>query len=304
MKVYSITPRGYCLGVVNAIQTVKKLAKENHKEPLYLLGMLVHNQYVIEAIRALGVEIIPRDQLASVLENGPKGKIILSAHGSSQKLVDQITSHGFSVVDTVCKDVVHNMDLIRHEIDLGHEIIFLGKHGHPEAEATVAINFEKVHLIEKISEIAHLKLRDPSPFLTNQTTLSMLDVFELHQQILKSYPNARPSVDLCNATQQRQEAVMKLPQEVDLVLVVGDPKSNNSNMLTKIAQQQGKKALLVSFIDEVPLDLLKQFSYVAVTAGASTPSYITQQIIGWLSQLDWTKPETLQKPTFDLSKVI
>lgn len=304
MKTTAITPRGYCMGVVNAIQIVKRVVKENPTTPVYLLGMLVHNEYVTEALNLKGVTIIERAHLQTALATLPKGIVILSAHGSPAYLAPLIEEAGFQVVDAVCKDVVHNFDLVKAELKAGHDVLFVGKKRHPEAVATVAIDPLHVFLIEHERDIAQLPLRDASPFLTNQTTLSMIEVFRIHEAIRAVIPDVRVSNDLCDATQTRQEALFKLAEDVDGVLVVGDTRSNNSKMLAQIANQQGKEALLVSTAHDIPVEFLKRKHHIAVTAGASTPTYLSRQVIEFVSQFDAENPATFTAPLVDLQLVL
>lgn len=304
MKTTAITPRGYCMGVVHAIQIVKQVVKDNPGTPIYLLGMLVHNAYVTDALHLKGVTIIERHHLKQALATLPKGIIILSAHGSPAYLTPLIEKAGFQVVDAVCKDVVHNFDLVKLELEAGHEVLFVGKKGHPEAEATIAIDPNRVFLIEHEDDLKSLTLHDNEPFLTNQTTLSMLEVFRLHEVIRELVPRVRVSNDLCDATQTRQEALFKLPEDVDGVLVVGDSRSNNSKMLAQIAQQQGKEALLIATARDIPPEFLLRKHHIAVTAGASTPTYLSKQVIEYVKQFDASVPATFNPPDVDLTQVL
>lgn len=304
MRTTAITPRGYCMGVVHAIHVVKQVVKEHPNTPVYLLGMLVHNAYVTDALHLKGVTIIERDTLKHAIATLPKGIIILSAHGSPAYLAPLIEQAGFHVVDAVCKDVMHNFDLVKAELSAGHDVLFVGKKGHPEAEATVAIDPHHVFLIEHEDDLKLLNLRDPEPFLTNQTTLSMIEVYRLHDAIRQQIPQVRVSNDLCDATQTRQEALFKLPDDVDGVLVVGDIRSNNSKMLAQIANQQGKEALLIATARDIPLEYLRQKHHIAVTAGASTPTYLSKQVIEFVKQFDATIPSTFVAPDVDLSQVL
>ena len=304
MKTTAITPRGYCMGVVHAIQIVKQVVKENPTTPVYLLGMLVHNEYVTAALHLKGVTIIERSHLTQALATLPKGIVVLSAHGSPATLAPQIEAAGFQVVDAVCKDVVHNFELVKAELEAGHEVLFVGKRGHPEAVATLAIDPQRIHFIEHEEDVKKLHLSDDAPFLTNQTTLSMIEVFRIHDAIRQWIPHVRVSNDLCDATQSRQEALFRLADDVDGVIVVGDQRSNNSKMLAEIAHQQGKSALLVATAREIPIDYLRTRHHIAVTAGASTPTYLTKQVLEYVAQFEGSNTHTHQPPEVDLTKVL
>lgn len=304
MNTTAITPRGYCMGVVHAIQIVKQTLKEFPETPLYLLGMLVHNVHVAKALALKGVSIIERDQLEEQLKRLPKGIVILSAHGSPEFLQPKIESYGFQVIDSVCKDVVHNFDLIKEQLQLGHEAIFIGKRGHPEAVATIAIDEKRIHFIESLNDVESLSIGDPYAFLTNQTTLSMLEVYKLHEAILKKYPHVQVSNDLCDATQTRQEALFKLTSDIDAVLVVGDTHSNNSKMLAQIAASRGIDAKLIGAANEINIAWLATKSHVAITAGASTPTYLTRQVIDFTTQFVASDSHTHILPSIDYSKVL
>lgn len=304
MKITAITPRGYCMGVVNAIQIVKNTVKNNPDTPIYLLGMLVHNEHVSRALTLKGVTVIDRENFAADLATLPKGIVILSAHGSASSVAPFIISLGHQVIDAVCKDVVHNFDLIKEQLNDGHEVIFIGKKGHPEAVATVAIDPSKIHLIESLTDVDTLVINDSSAFLTNQTTLSMIEVFRIHEKLLTKYPSLNVSNDLCDATQSRQEALFKIPEDVDGLLVVGDTKSNNSKMLAQIASGRGISSLLIGSASELDLSWVRSKHHIAITSGASTPTYLTKQVIEFLTHFDALDTHTQTLPAIDYQNVL
>ena len=181
MKVFKVVPRGYCQGVVNAIKIAKSTRLQYPNEPIYILGMIVHNQYIVDALNKMGVQTIDHKGKSrlELLDEIDEGVVIITAHGAGQNVFEKAKQKGLTVVDSTCKDVIKTHDLISHSLNQGHDILYIGKQGHPEAEGALAINPNRIHLIQNKDDISKLIDKNKSYILTNQTTMSMWDVQEI-----------------------------------------------------------------------------------------------------------------------------
>lgn len=297
MEILSVTPRGYCQGVVRAIQIARKTAEENPDTPVYMLGMIVHNQFVVDACKAIGIRFVedPQKTRMELLDEIPEGIVIFTAHGISDEVKQKAIDKGLKVVDASCLDVIKTHDLVKQHISKGGDVLYIGKKGHPESEGTTGLS-KRVHLItsaQDIQKIDGLK----NVLITNQTTLSILDTVKIEEACLKKYSDAKVAKEICNATRVRQEAVMHL-KDIDVLIVVGDARSNNSNQLKEIGLHSGiKEAYLIDSIKDLKEEMVKNKDRIAVTSGSSTPNELTQQVITFLKQYamdgKWNIPEDI-----------
>ena len=294
MEIVKISPRGYCYGVVDAmvlaLQTVKDLEMPR---PIYILGMIVHNAHVTEAFEREGVITLDGANRMDILEQITEGTVIFTAHGVSPQVRELAREKGLTVVDATCPDVTRTHDLIRAKTAEGFHIIYIGKKGHPEPEGAVGVAPDLVHLIEKEEEIDELDVQAERIVITNQTTMSQWDIRHIMKRLQEKYPHAEVHNEICLATQVRQEAVATQAGEAQLVIVVGDPRSNNSNRLAQVSEEiAGVKAYRVADVTEIKREWLEGMERVAVTSGASTPTPITKEVIGYLEQYDYRNPDT------------
>lgn len=292
MKTIKITPRGLCHGVVNAINTITKLDQLSIPKPVYILGMLVHNKQVIESFSDKGIITLhdPSKTRLELLDEITEGTVVFTAHGISPKVRDKAIEKGLHIIDTTCKDVTKTQDVIYEYLQKGFSIIYIGKHGHPESEAARGIS-EKIHLIQTEDEIEDLKVTGDIA-VTNQTTMSLYDVYSLSQTIKEKYPDSIFIDEICNATRIRQEAVMK-QEIVDHLFVVGDKLSNNSRKLVQVSIEQGGiGATLIESVNDIDIEKLKTYDSVSVSSGASTPTRTTKEVIDFLQNFDKLNPET------------
>ncbi len=302
MQVYPIIPRGYCKGVVRAILMAKEVAKQYPDQPIYILGMIVHNQYIVDALTHLGIQTIDHKGKSrlELLDDINDGIVLITAHGAGQDVFDKATQKGLTVIDATCVDVIKTHNLIKEKINEGKEVFYVGKFGHPESEGTLAIDTNHIHLIEKKDDLNQYP-KDKSYVLTNQTTMSIWDIETICNHAVALFPNLEIAKETCTATKVRQEAIHNIPEDVDLVIIVGDPRSNNTTRLASIAKEKAHKEVwMVESINDLDIEALKQKKYVAVSSGASTPTYLTNQIIDFLKQF----PETTQIPEIDLSRIL
>ncbi|MFD2671347.1 4-hydroxy-3-methylbut-2-enyl diphosphate reductase [Marinicrinis sediminis] len=307
MDVVKISPRGYCYGVVDAMVLAMQTAKNlDLPRPIYILGMIVHNSHVTEAFEKEGIVTLDGPNRLEILEQVTEGTIILTAHGVSPEVRNTAREKGLTVVDATCPDVTRTHDLIREKTNEGYEIIYIGKKGHPEPEGAIGICPEHVHLIEREEEIASLELETKQIIITNQTTMSQWDIKHIMNALIRKFPSAQIHNEICLATQVRQEAVAEQAKQTDLVIVVGDPRSNNSNRLAQVSEQiAGVKAYRIADVTELDRQWLMQVRKVGVTSGASTPTLITKEVIAYLEQFDPELPETWDvQRTIDLNRLL
>lgn len=296
MDVIKIAPRGYCYGVVDAMVIAKNAALDKTlPRPIYILGMIVHNKHVVDAFEEEGIITIDSKEKprAELLEEIDKGTVIFTAHGVSPEVRLTATNKGLTVLDATCPDVTITHDLIRTVKDKGYQVIYIGKRGHPEPEGAIGVAPDIVHLVEKEEDVKELELSSEKIIVTNQTTMSQWDVLDLMEKVKEKFPHVEVHEEICMATQVRQEAVAEQAKECDLTIVVGDPRSNNSNRLAQVSKEiAGTPAHRIADLSELHIEWLKDIKKVAVTAGASTPTPITKEVISFIEQFDPKNPET------------
>ncbi|KAA0549387.1 4-hydroxy-3-methylbut-2-enyl diphosphate reductase [Bacillus sp. BGMRC 2118] len=307
MEVIKIAPRGYCYGVVDAMVIARNAALDkNLPRPIYILGMIVHNKHVTDAFEEEGIITLDGPNRLDILKQVDKGTVIFTAHGVSPEVRKIAEEKGLTTIDATCPDVTVTHDLIRSKMTTGYEFIYIGKKGHPEPEGAVGIAPEIVHLVETTEDVEKLNITSEKIIVTNQTTMSQWDVSAIMETVKAKYPNVEVHKEICLATQVRQEAVAEQAKEAELTIVVGDPKSNNSNRLAQVSVEiAGTKAYRISDISELQLEWLEGVTTVAVTAGASTPTPITKEVIQFLEQYDPTNEDTWEKkPSVPLHKIL
>ncbi|MFD2613662.1 4-hydroxy-3-methylbut-2-enyl diphosphate reductase [Paenibacillus gansuensis] len=307
MEVLKITPRGYCYGVVDAMVLALQTARNlDLPRPIYILGMIVHNSHVTNAFEDEGIITLDGENRLEILDQVEKGTVIFTAHGVSPEVRKRARDKGLTVVDATCPDVTKTHDLIREKVADGYEVIYIGKKGHPEPEGAIGVAPEHVHLIERGEEIDRLQLTSGRIIITNQTTMSQWDIKHIMKKLLETYPQAEIHNEICLATQVRQEAVAEQAGRCDLVIVVGDPRSNNSNRLAQVSEEiAGVTAYRISDVSEIRPEWLTGVKLVGVTSGASTPTPITKEVISYLEQFEEDRPETHEiRRTVNMNKLL
>ncbi|UYO04488.1 4-hydroxy-3-methylbut-2-enyl diphosphate reductase [Paenibacillus sp. PSB04] len=307
MEVIKISPRGYCYGVVDAMVLARQAAQNlDLPRPIYILGMIVHNSHVTNSFEDEGIITLDGPNRMEILNQVDRGTVIFTAHGVSPEVRKLARDKGLTTVDATCPDVTKTHDLIREKVAEGYEVIYIGKKGHPEPEGAIGIAPDHVHLIEKEDEIANLRISASRIIITNQTTMSQWDIKAIMKKLLELYPSAEVHNEICLATQVRQEAVAEQARQADLVIVVGDPRSNNSNRLAQVSEEIANvKAYRIADITELKREWLEGISKVAVTSGASTPTPITKEVIAYLEQYDPENPDTWEiKRTINMKKLL
>ncbi|WP_018756173.1 4-hydroxy-3-methylbut-2-enyl diphosphate reductase [Paenibacillus terrigena] len=288
MEVVKISPRGYCYGVVDAMVLATQTAKNlDLPRPIYILGMIVHNRHVTDAFEKDGIITLDGENRLEILSKVDKGTVIFTAHGVSPEVRRIAREKRLTTVDATCPDVTKTHDLIREKVADSYEVIYIGKKGHPEPEGAIGVAPEHVHLIEREEEIDQLELPTDRIIITNQTTMSQWDIKHIMNRLIEKFPRAEIHNEICLATQVRQQAVAEQAGETDLVIVVGDPRSNNSNRLAQVSEEiAGVTAYRIADITELNREWLAGVRKVGVTSGASTPTPITKEVIAYLEQYD------------------
>ncbi|MCM3599553.1 4-hydroxy-3-methylbut-2-enyl diphosphate reductase [Robertmurraya korlensis] len=288
MKVIKISPRGYCYGVVDAMVIARNAALDKSlPRPIYILGMIVHNKHVTDAFAEEGIITLDGPNRKQILEQVEQGTVIFTAHGISPEVRELAKKKGLVTIDATCPDVTSTHQLIEAKRDEGYQVIYIGKKGHPEPEGALGVAPDIVHLVETEADVDLLAIHADKILVTNQTTMSQWDVGHIMEKIEKKYPHAEFHKEICMATQVRQEAVAEQAGQADVVIVVGDPKSNNSNRLAQVSEEiAGTKAYRISDISELDIDWIKDAQTVGVTSGASTPTPITKEVIAFIEQFN------------------
>jgi 4-hydroxy-3-methylbut-2-en-1-yl diphosphate reductase len=294
VDIIKITPRGYCYGVVDAMVIARNAALDKSlPRPIYILGMIVHNKHVTDAFEEEGIITLDGHNRKEIIDQVNEGTVIFTAHGVSPEVKEIAKNKGLVTLDATCPDVTKTHDLIREKEAEGYDVIYIGKKGHPEPEGAVGVAPDIVHLVETAADVEKLTIDNEKIIVTNQTTMSQWDVLDTMEKVREMYPHVELHKEICLATQVRQEAVAEQAGAADVLIVVGDPKSNNSNRLAQVSKEiAGTPAYRISDISELELEWLKGAKVAAVTAGASTPTPIVKEVIRFLEAYDPADEET------------
>lgn len=281
MEVLLANPRGFCAGVERAIAIVER-ALDRFGAPIYVRHEIVHNRYVVDALRAKGAVFV--DELAEV----PVGAtVIFSAHGVAKAVRADAEARGLKVFDATCPLVskVH-VEVAKMRAEQ-REVIMIGHRGHPEAEGTIGQSSDGMHLVETVEDVAALAVRDPGRLAyVTQTTLSVDDAAQIVAALRQRFPSiaAPKKADICYATQNRQDAVKTLVANCEVVVVVGSQTSSNSNRLREIAEKAGIPGYLVDGPEDLERCWFEGRRVVGVTAGASAPELLVQRVVARLRE--------------------
>ena len=303
MEVLLANPRGFCAGVDRAIEIVER-ALVLHGAPIYVRHEVVHNKFVVADLKAKGAIFV--EDLAEVPEGAT---VIFSAHGVSQAVRREAEARGLKVFDATCPLVTKVHVEVAKMREQGREIVMIGHRGHPEVEGTMGQSPRGMYLVEKPEDVARLEVRDQNnlAFVT-QTTLSVDDAQQTINALKARFPGivGPKKDDICYATQNRQDAVKALAGQCDTVIVVGSPNSSNSNRLREVAENQGVSAHMVDNAGELRPEWVAGKRVVGVTAGASAPEVLVQQVIERLRALGAERvtsvPGIEEKVTFSLPR--
>jgi len=280
MDILLANPRGFCAGVDRAIDIVER-ALEIHGAPIYVRHEVVHNKYVVDELRDKGAVFV--EELNEVPDDNT---VIFSAHGVSKAVEDEADRRGLQVFDATCPLVTKvHLEVVKYARQ-GKEVILIGHAGHPEVEGTMGrydtSQGGRIILVETPDDVAHIHVKDPDTLaFVSQTTLSVDDTEEIINTLRKRFPSisAPKRDDICYATQNRQDAVKALCKEVDLLLVVGAANSSNSNRLRELGERAGVESHLITRASDIPDSWLTDKKTVGVTAGASAPEVLVQEVM-------------------------
>ena len=284
-------PRGFCAGVDRAIAIVDR-ALEKFGAPIYVRHEVVHNKHVVDDLKSRGAIFV--EELKDVPDLPGGAVVIYSAHGVSKALQAEAAERKFRVFDATCPLVtkVHVEVAKLRKQDV--EIVMIGHEGHPEVEGTMGQAKEGIYLVEDDADVANLaasgKIKDPAKLaFVTQTTLSVDDTARVVESLQKSFPAIRPprKDDICYATTNRQNAVKEIAPDVDVFIVVGSKASSNANRLREVAERLGARAYLLDGVADMKTSWFTPTTRVAVTAGASTPEHLVQEVLKRLSQMDY-----------------
>lgn len=305
MKLLLSKPRGFCAGVERAIETVEK-ALQLWGRPIYVKHEIVHNRYVVEGLREKGAIFIED------LEEVPRGaRLIYSAHGVSPKVREVAKERELIEIDATCGLVTRVHSAVKRYANLGYKILLIGHRNHVEVIGTAGEAPDVTTIVESKDDVEALSFSaDEKLFYITQTTLSLDDVKDITEALIEKYPHVEtlPSSSICYATTNRQMALREITEETDLVLVVGDPLSSNSNRLREVAHNRGVKSFLINNESEIDPKWLENVSVIGLTAGASTPETIVQRCIERLMELGVEEVEdvvyTQEDVVFQLPKPV
>ena len=282
MEVLLANPRGFCAGVERAISIVEQ-ALTVHGAPIYVRHEVVHNKFVVEDLRSKGAVFV--EELSEV----PSGStVIFSAHGVSKAVRAEAAARGLRVFDATCPLVTKVHVEVAKMRAAGRDIVMIGHRGHPDVEGTMGQAGEGMHLVEKTEDVARLRVRDPEKLsYVTQTTLSVDDAAAIVAALKARFPaiTGPKKDDICYATQNRQDAVKIMSPQCDVLIVVGSPNSSNSNRLREVAQGRGIPAYMVDSAEQLRPEWVAGKRCIGVTAGASAPEVLVNELIARLKAL-------------------
>ncbi len=293
-------PRGFCAGVDRAIDIVNR-ALDIFGAPIYVRHEVVHNKFVVDSLRKRGAVFV--DELVDIPLLDSRGRssiVVFSAHGVSQTVKEEARQKGFRVFDATCPLVTKVHLEVTKFSQAGRECVLIGHQFHPEVEGTMGQYDQtaggKIYLVESVEDVAKLVVKNPAKLsYVTQTTLSMDDTSKIIDALRARFPSIKGprKKDICYATQNRQDAVKQLALECDLLLVVGSPNSSNSNRLKELAERLGCESYLIDSVDNIDPEWFVDKSRFGVTAGASAPEVLVQQVVKRLREICHQEPEEL-----------
>lgn len=283
LQVTLANPRSFCAGVVRAIDIVEKALKI-YGAPVYVLHEIVHNKHVVESLRARGAVFV------ETLSEVPEGEtIIFSAHGVSKERVEKARQKKLNIIDATCPLVTKVHREVTGYARKAKEVILIGHANHAEVEGTIGQYDSKwggnIYLVESVEDVEHLEVKHPENLgYVTQTTLSFYDTQKIIQALKKRFPfiSSPKKNDICYATQNRQQAVIELCEQVDVLLVVGSKNSSNANRLQEVGEEKGIASYLIENADELEEKWFLPGTHIGVTAGASTPETLVQDVLNKL----------------------
>ncbi len=274
MLVEILEPKGYCAGVSHAIKMAILAKKENPDLEVHVLGMLVHNHFVVRQLEEQGIKT------TYDINDIPDGQVIVfTAHGHDQKLDAIAKKKNLRIYDAICPIVKKNNSTIEQEINASHQIIYIGIANHPETVASLSISEDVIFYSVK-DGLDFSLIKDKSPLVVNQTTLNVLALKDIYEDIKKHIPEARIADEICFSTRKRQEAIKNMNEDIDFLVVVGDKQSSNTTRLLEVAKMSHPNipSVMIGSALELDISLLNNKKHIAISSGASVPEEIIDAV--------------------------
>ena len=289
-KIYLANPRGFCAGVDRAIEIVE-MSLKRYGAPIYVRHEIVHSRHVVNSLRKRGAVFV--EELDEVPDDA---LVIFSAHGVAQRVWEEARRRNLKVIDATCPLVIKVHNEVHRDYSNNYELILVGHAAHPEVVGTLGQVPDKFHLVSSVEDVEALQVENSEHLsYVTQTTLSVDECSEIVEALNRRFPGIKGphQEDICYATQNRQNAVKELAKFVDLILVIGSPNSSNSNRLRELAERFTVPAYLVDSYQDIQLGWLKDVEAVGVTAGASAPEILVNEVVAYLKGVGAQEVEEL-----------
>lgn len=288
MKLTKITPRGFCKGVVDAWMMAKKVSENNPNRKIYMIGWIVHNKNMIDEIEKLNIVTLDdkstsRWDLIKSIDSKEKPIVIFSAHGTDPKLIQYAIDIGLEVYDATCVYVSNIQKLIQQKINDGFQIIYIGVKNHAETISIMSLD-KNINLISNPNDVDNLNIVDNKIFVTNQTTISIYEFYDVVKKLKAKYKNIEFKNDICNAAKERQDAIINMDKTIDVLIVAGDKKSNNTRKLYELGIKQNIDTYYINSVEELDTNWFKNKQHIGITSGCSTPTWTTNSIINKIEE--------------------
>lgn len=283
MNVKVLKPYGFCAGVEYVIKTLDKAVNDNNGKQVYCIGDLVHNDEVINFVKSKGVKVISGNK-EEAIDSIDFGVVVFSAHGTSDKIIQKAIDKGLVVYDAACPFVKKELLDIKKYIEKDYDVLFIGVPGHDEANAVLSIS-SKIHLIARLSDVEQININNKNIVVINQTTLSTDELHYIHFAIKKRFPYAVFEDEICNSSRIRQKRLLSEANDYDLVIVVGDKHSNNTQTLFKMAKEKYCNAINISSKEQLHTFDLHKTQNVLILSGSSVMKEKVEEIIKFLKNL-------------------
>ena len=289
-KIYLANPRGFCAGVDRAIEIVE-MSLKRYGAPIYVRHEIVHSRHVVNSLRKRGAVFVEE------LDEVPDGALVIfSAHGVAQRVWEEARRRNLKVIDATCPLVIKVHNEVHRDYSNNYELILIGHAAHPEVVGTLGQVPDKFHLVSSVEDVETLKVENSEHLsYVTQTTLSVDECSEIVEALNRRFPGIKGphQEDICYATQNRQNAVKELAKFVDLILVIGSPNSSNSNRLRELAERFAVPAYLIDSYQDIQMEWLKDVEAVGVTAGASAPEILVNEVVAYLKGVGAQEVEEL-----------
>ena len=289
-KIYLANPRGFCAGVDRAIEIVE-MSLKRYGAPIYVRHEIVHSRHVVNSLRKRGAVFVEE------LDEVPDGALVIfSAHGVAQRVWEEARRRNLKVIDATCPLVIKVHNEVHRDYSNNYELILIGHAAHPEVVGTLGQVPDKFHLVSSVEDVEALKVENSEHLsYVTQTTLSVDECSEIVEALNRRFPGIKGphQEDICYATQNRQNAVKELAKFVDLILVIGSPNSSNSNRLRELAERFAVPSYLIDSYQDIQLEWIKDVEAVGVTAGASAPEILVNEVVAYLKGVGAQEVEEL-----------